>query len=339
MIELDGSHGEGGGQILRTSLSLALLTGQPFHLRHVRAGRSRPGLQPQHLMCVTAAAHIGHGHCRGASMHSTDLVFEPGPVAAGTYHFPIRTAGATSLVLHTLYLPLARQAEASAIRIEGGTHVNASPSFHFLHYTWGAYLAQLGLRVRLDMPRAGFYPRGGGELRANILPATTLAGFQGLTDEPIASALVVSAVGGLPEHIVRRQAERAAQGLKQLGLEVEVRQEELPGGPGTICGVLLPTAPAPTFFFALGERGKTAERVADEAVAQVETYLERRPGVDEHSADQLLLPLALAEGPSRFRVACISSHLLTNAAVIRKFLTRAIHIDGDEGQPGEVRIE
>src|SRR5689334_14975251 len=147
MVELDGSLGEGGGQILRSSLALSLITGQPFHVRKVRAGRAKPGLQPQHLMSVVAAAHIGKAHTEGARLQSTDLVFEPGPVSAGSYHFPIRTAGATGLVLHTIYLPLAVQKEPSTVRIEGGTHVTASPCFHFLQYTWSAYLRQLGLRI------------------------------------------------------------------------------------------------------------------------------------------------------------------------------------------------
>lgn len=340
MVEIDGAQGEGGGQILRSSLALSLLTGQPFHLRHVRAGRARPGLQPQHLMSVVAAARVGAAQTRGASLRSTDLAFEPGPVSAGTYHFPIRTAGATGLVLQTLYLPLCRQGEASEVRVEGGTHVSASPCFHFLQHTWRPYLAQLGLEVVLDMPRAGFYPRGGGEVCATIRPAPRLAGFAGLDAKPIEAALVLSAVAGLPEAIATRQARQARKRLKQLGLEVEVEEEAWPGGPGTMCGILLPTEPVPTFFFALGERGKPAEKVADEAAEQVRSYLGSGPGaVDEHSADQLLLPLGFAAGPSRFRVARVSSHLLTNAAVLAHFLPRSITIEGVEGEPGWVRIE
>src|SRR5262249_5410824 len=132
MLQLDGSHGEGGGQILRTSLALSLVTGKAFHLRNVRAGRSKPGLQPQHLMSVQAAAQIGQARLRGATRGSTDLVFEPGTVVPGKSHFAIGTAGATGLVLHTVYLPLALAGAPSTLTIEGGTHVNASPCFHFL---------------------------------------------------------------------------------------------------------------------------------------------------------------------------------------------------------------
>src|SRR5690242_12441798 len=160
MIELDGSHGEGGGQILRTSLALSLLTRQPFHLRNVRAKRAKPGLQPQHLMSVRAAATIGQAQLRGASLHSTDLVFEPGETVPGKYHFPIGTAGATGLVLQTLYLPLALgTSQPSEVVVQGGTHVSTSPVFHFLDTTWRPHLERIGLRIKLRMVRPGFYPR------------------------------------------------------------------------------------------------------------------------------------------------------------------------------------
>src|SRR5262249_1323444 len=159
MIEIDGSQGEGGGQILRTSLALSLLTRKSFHLFNIRAGRAKPGLQPQHLMSVRAAAAIGQANLRGASKDSSDLVFEPGQVSAGRFHFPIGTGGATGLVLHTVYLPLAlRGPGPSELILEGGTHVNVSPCFHFLDTTWRAYMELLGINVGMRMVRPGFYP-------------------------------------------------------------------------------------------------------------------------------------------------------------------------------------
>lgn len=339
MIELDGSHGEGGGQILRTSLALSLITGKPFHLRNIRAGRTNPGLQPQHLMSVQAAAAIGQARLLGASRGSSELTFEPGPVAAGTYHFPIGTAGATSLVLHTIYLPLALAAEPSEVTIEGGTHVKASPCFHFLDTTWRRWMQLVDVKVGLHMRRPGFYPRGGGLLQAHIAPCARLKAFAELQPAAAAEVTGFSAVAGLPEHIARRQAEHAAQRLKkELRLPVEVTQESWPGGPGSVLALILDTAPVPTLFFALGERGKPAERVADEAVAQVVRFQHaKQPGVDEHSADQLLLPLCLAQGTSTFPVAQVSSHLLTNAAVIRRFVDCDLTIEGCEGGPGIVK--
>jgi RNA 3'-terminal phosphate cyclase (ATP) len=339
MLELDGSFGEGGGQILRTSLALSLLTGRAFHLRNVRAGRPKPGLQPQHLMSVRAAATIGQAQTRSASLGSSDLVFEPGEVKAGKYRFDVGTAGATGLVLHTLYLPLAlRGATPSELTLIGGTHVSTSPCFHFLDTTWRRYLDLCGLRVSLRMSWPGFYPRGGGVVEAFIQPCGKLHGIP-LGTRGSVKASGFSAVAGLDASIARRQARRALFRLQQYGLKANLREEKWEGGPGSVLAVELDTTPVPTLFFALGARGKLAERVADEAVEQVIAYLDTGDAlVDAHSADQIVLPLALAEGPSEYLVAEVTRHLATNIAVIRRFLDRDIVCEGAEGEPGVVRI-
>lgn len=337
MIELDGAQGEGGGQILRTSLALSLITGQAFHLRNLRAGRSKPGLQPQHLMSVQAAAAVGQATVRGANLASKDLVFEPGAVQPGKYHFKIGTAGATALVLHAIYLPLALSGGPSTVTIEGGTHVKAAPCFHFLQATWRAYLEALGVDVHLHMHRPGFYPRGGGLIQADIAPCPALRGLVLDHMAPVRTATGFSAVAGLPEQIMRRQAETIARRMQELGLEGEVRQEILNGGLGTLAGIELSTTPAPTFFFALGQRGKPAEVVANEAMDQAEGFLRAQPpGIDEHSADQMVLPIALSEQPSDFPVARLSTHLLTNIGVIRRFVEVELTWSGRLGQPGRV---
>jgi RNA 3'-terminal phosphate cyclase (ATP) len=338
IIEIDGSFGEGGGQILRTSLALALLTGKPFHLRNLRARRQKPGLQPQHLMSVRAAAEVGQAKLRGAALGSCDLTFEPGEVRPGKYTFDIRTAGATGLVLHTVYLPLAlRGGEPSEVTLIGGTHVSTSPSFHFLDGTWRPYLAAMGLRVGLRMQRPGFYPRGGGVVEAFLQPCPGLRGLT-LLERGAVQVTGVSAVAGLDVGIARRQARRATHRLSQEGLEVRIDEEHWPGGPGSVLALELDTAPAPTVFVALGARGKPAEAVADEAVDQVSAYLAAGAPVDVHSADQIVLPLALAEGPSAYRAAAISLHLTTNVAVIGLFVEREITCEGEMGQPGVVRV-
>jgi RNA 3'-terminal phosphate cyclase (ATP) len=324
---------------LRTSLALALVTGKPFHLRNIRAGREKPGLQPQHLMCVQAAAEIGRAVVRGAHLKSKDLVFEPGDVAPGDYYFKIGTAGATSLVLHTIYLPLALAKSASTVVIEGGTHVKASPCYHFLAHTWSAYLRAIGIHIDLSLERTGFYPRGGGSITASIKPCSVIAPFQGISDQPITKATIQCGLAQLPAHISERMLAVAVQRMKELGLECATLTETWPGGPGCMLGIELPTRPAATMFFALGERGKRAEGVAHEAAEQVMRHLDTQPvAVDAHSADQLLLPLALADGPSRFRVAEVTSHLLTNAATIGHFVDRPITIDGEEGDAGVVTV-
>jgi RNA 3'-phosphate cyclase len=338
-IEIDGAIGEGGGQVLRTSLALSLITGQSFHMRKIRAGRAKPGLQAQHLMSVKAAAEIGRAKVRGAHLGSSDLLFEPGEVTPGGFHFKIGTAGATSLVLHTIYLPLALAGGASSIVIEGGTHVKASPCFHFLAHSWRTYMQGLGIQIELTLDRVGFYPRGGGLIRAQIEACAGIQPFCGLATPSIASAIIHVGSAGIPDHVADRLTQTAVAGLASLGLQASTMREVWSGGPGCMLGIELPTAPAPTFFFGLGEKGKSAEAVAADAVDQVAAYLTALPlGVDEHSADQLLLPLALAAGRSEFPVSAISSHLRTNADIIRKFVDRGISCLGEDGEPGRVVI-
>jgi RNA 3'-terminal phosphate cyclase (ATP) len=217
--------------------------------------------------------------------------------------------------------------------------VSASPCFHFLETTWRRYLDRLGLRAGLKMVHPGFYPRGGGVVEAHLEPCARLRGLTARERGPVAVS-GFSAVAGLPRHIAERQARRAAHRLKQrYGLEADIREEEWPGGPGSVLALVLDTAPVPVLVFALGERGKPAERVADEAVDQAAAYLDAAPAaVDCHSADQVVLPLALAAGPSEFTVAEVTAHLLTNVAVIRRFVDREIVCEGREGEPGRVRI-
>jgi len=338
-LELDGSFGEGGGQILRSSLALSLLTGRPFHLIKVRAGRTKPGLQPQHLQSVRSAAVIGNATLTGDRLGSTELTFEPGTVRSGSYRFDIGTAGATGLVLHTLYLPLAlRGTGPSELTLTGGTHVRTSPCYHFLERTWLPYMSRCGLKISLRLHRPGYYPRGGGLMEVFIQPTPRLTGVRILDRGPL-RVTSFSAVAGLPESIASRQARQASKRLKAHGLKVDIQERTWEGGPASFIALELDTSPAPTLFFALGERGKPSEKVADEAADQVIAYVERGPAlVDPHSADQLVLPLALAEGPSCYRVTEITRHLNTNSAVIRQFVDREIVIEGEEGQPGTVRI-
>jgi RNA 3'-terminal phosphate cyclase (ATP) len=340
VIELDGSFGEGGGQILRSSLALSLLTGKPFHLRNVRAGRAKPGLQPQHLMSVRSAADVGQAETRGASLRSTDLEFRPGKVRPGPCRFDIGTAGATGLVLHTLYLPLALHAAGpSHLTLVGGTHVKTSPCYHFLAATWRRYMELLGLRLDMTMAHPGFYPRGGGVVEARLEACARLKRLT-LRERGSIKVSGFSAVAGLPDHIARRQARRACFRLEQrYGIDADIREEEWPGGPGTVLALLVETEPVPALFFGIGERGKPAERVADEAFEQAAAYLDAAPAaVDCHSADQIVLPLALAEGPSEYTVSEVTQHLLTNVAVIRRFIDREIVCEGGEGEPGRVHI-
>lgn len=340
MLEIDGSFGEGGGQILRSALALSLLSGKPFKLFNIRARRKpKPGLQPQHLASVRAAATIGSAKITGASVGSSVITFEPGPVAAGNYRFDIGTAGATALVLHTVYLPLAwKQNGPSEVIFTGGTHVNNSPCFHFLDFTWRKYLEKIGINIRLKMTRPGFYPRGGGEVVAHIQPTAAIQPLHLTKRQPITKASGFSAMAGLPDHVAKRQARRASVRLEDAGIAANFEQQEWQGGPGSVLGITLDEAPVPTSFFGLGARGKPAEAVADEAADEALAFVQADAPVDAHSADQIVLPLALAKGPSEYRVGNMTKHLTTNIAVIRMFLEREITCEGEEGSPGSVRI-
>jgi RNA 3'-terminal phosphate cyclase (ATP) len=340
LIEIDGAEGEGGGQMLRTSLALSLVTRRAFRLRNIRARRSSPGLRPQHLASVRAAAVIGQAHVVGDRLGSTDLAFTPGKVCPGRYRFPIGTAGATSLLLQAIYLPLLRCTEPSDLLLEGGTHVRASPSFHYLMTTWSAYLTLLGAEVRLTMHRPGFYPRGGGCLQATIAPCPRIRPLQLLERGQIERLDGTSAVAGLPQEIANRQARRAESRLQRLGLRSSIQIETWEGGPGTMLALYARCSPVSSTFVGLGERGKPAERVADEAVDALTVYLERAPAaLEPHAADQIVLPLALAEGASEFSVSEVTLHLRTNLDVIAQFVPRRFVCEGELGQPGRVCIE
>ncbi|MCE9560995.1 MAG: RNA 3'-phosphate cyclase [Planctomycetes bacterium] len=340
MIELDGSEGEGGGQILRSALALSILTGKPFKLINIRANRSKPGLAPQHVMCVKAAGTISGATYKGASNGSAVLYFEPNAVKPGKYVFSIGTAGATSLVLHTIALPLAlRGSSLSDITITGGTHNTHAPCYHFLETTWTAYLRRMGIVIDVEMIRPGFYPRGGGEIRAVIHPCNRVNGLSILTCPELTTAGGFSAFADLPESVGRRQARRLSVRLKSEGIESHIPVEQWEAAnPGTVAAVIFRQAPVPPLFFGLGERGKPAESVADEAADEAIAFRDAKCPVDPHSADQLLLPLVFSPDASEYRTSEITRHLTTNIATVRKFVDRDVTLDAEEGYAGIVRI-
>jgi RNA 3'-terminal phosphate cyclase (ATP) len=340
MIELDGSEGEGGGQIVRSALTLALLTGQPFRLVNIRAQRRKPGLQSQHLTCVKAAAEIGQAQYIGAEIGSRSLYFEPRTVQGGNYRWDIGTAGAVALVLQTVFLPLLlRTHQPSQVAIIGGTHVPHAPCAHYLLHTWVGYLQRLGLEISLELIRPGFYPRGGGQIIAILQPSSQVQSLQLLERPVIDTALIWSACAHLRRSVAERQAHRLRERLQAAGLQTELKMERWQSlSPGSMAAVVFQQTVVPTLLFALGERGKPAEVVADAAADQALSFLRSEAPVDPFAADQLLLPLAFSRQPSVYRTSCITRHLTTNAQVIRRFLATEITINGNEGSPGIVRI-
>jgi RNA 3'-terminal phosphate cyclase (ATP) len=260
---------------------------------------------------------------------------------SGDYHFSIGTAGATGLVLHTLYLPLALHGSGpSRLTLVGGTHVSANPCFHFLDTTWRPYMGLLGINVQLGMVRPGFYPRGRGVIVADIIPSSGMRGLVLPQRGLISRATAFGAVASLPESIADRQTRRTLERLRGRGIDIAIHNQSWTGGPGTVLAITLQTTPVPTMFFGLGARGKPAEKVADEAVDQALAYLDAETAfVDPHSADQLVLPLAIVDGPSNFGVTQVTAHLQTNIGVIRRFVDRAIVCRGQAGEPGVVKID
>lgn len=319
MIELDGAAGEGGGQILRTALTLSMITGQPFRIRDIRARRPKPGLMRQHLVAVQAAQQVSNARVTGAEVGASELAFVPGAIAAGDYDVAIGTAGSCTLVLQTVILALLHADQPSTIRISGGTHNAMAPPVQFLQRAWLPLLARMGARIAIDCERYGFYPAGGGVVTASIAPCARLAPIDCLERGALVEAYAEAFVAGIPASVAKREL---AQVGAAFGWDKEqLRLRGLPAGQGPGNALLLTLAyEAHTeVVAAFGARGVTAEAVADRAVAEARAHIASGAAIGEHLADQLMLPLALAGGGS-FSLAAVSGHSATNAAVIERFL-------------------
>jgi RNA 3'-terminal phosphate cyclase (ATP) len=342
MIRIDGSFGEGGGQILRSALTLAAARGVGVRIENIRARRPKPGLRAQHLAAVRAAARICNADVTGDRIGSRELTFEPGEVAAGEYRFEIGTAGSAALVLQTVFLPLAMAGGASLVTVCGGTHNPWAPCFEYLQRCWLAALEPMGVRAELHLDRAGFYPAGGGRIEARIPPAPPPAEWRPIRLErrgELRALTGFSAVANLPTRIGQRQQRRAVERLESLGLAGRIERVQLEAdSPGTVLFLHLQFEQGSAAFFGLGARGKPAERVADEAVDALAEYWRTEAPVDPHLADQLLLPAALCAGESCFATSRLTDHLRTNAHVIERLLARRITIDGAAGAAGTVTV-
>lgn len=338
-IEIDGSFGEGGGQILRTSLSLSIITGNPFEIKNIRARRKNPGLRPQHLASVRSAASISSADLEGAKPGSTNLKFIPKEVKSGKYEFDIGTAGATSLVLQTIFFPLALEGKSvSVVNIRGGTHVPLSPPYEYLKEEWLLFMKRIGFRADLELKRAGFYPKGGGEIVSRIEPVATVSPLEIRERGELLKVSGTSAVAGLPIVVAERGKNRVTEILRENRIPNEVEARELSSyGRGAIIFLKAVFKNTTVSFSALGEIGKRMESVAEEACRKLIDFLESDATVDENIADQLILPLALSPGRSFLKIPKTTEHIKTNAEVVRKFLEgvkiqtegREVLIEGD----------
>ena len=339
MIELDASFGEGGGQILRSALTLSVISGAGVRLSNIRVRRAQPGLKAQHLAAVRAAAEISGARVEGARVGSQSLQFEPGALHGGNYRFDIGTAGSVCLLLQTVLVPLSLAAEPSRLTLTGGTHVPWSPCYEFVSRSWLPTLHRLGFRAETVLERAGFYPRGGAVVRAAIEPVAAITPLSLTRRGRLLAIRGVSAVARLPSGIAERQRKRSLERLTFLGVPVEIElRTVVADSPGTFVFLCAEYEEARCAFSALGARGKPAERVADEACDELVAHLEQPGAVEPHLADQLLVPLTFAAGVSEFSTSRVSQHLVTNAELLGYFVQTAPVVTGSPGAPGTVRV-
>ena len=326
MLKLDGSQGEGGGQILRTSLALSMCLGKAFHIYHIRATRQKPGLQPQHLAAVKAAASIAHAEVKGAELGSQTLSFVPQTVEGGEYRFAIGTAGSTSLLFQTLLPALMRARHASRVILEGGTHNPMAPPFEFLNHAFLPLINRMGPTVKARLVRPGYVPAGGGELDISIQPLNNLRPLTILQRGKLVEIRAEVMLSHLPAHIAQRELAVIAESLHLPDSCLSVHSDTSAIGPGNCVSISIQSEMITEVFTALGKRGLPAEQVASQVVSEASEYLASDIPVGPYLADQLLLPLALA-GSGAFVTGPPCLHTTTNMAVIQQFIEKPFTLE------------
>lgn len=332
MIDIDGSAGEGGGQILRTALSLSMCTGQPVRIDAIRARRPKPGLMRQHLACVTAAQAVCGATVEGAELGSARVVFRPGPIAAGAYTFAIGTAGSCLLVLQTVLPALLQAPGESRLTLTGGTHNPMAPSFHFIDRCFAPLLRRTGAGLSLRLVRHGFYPAGGGEVQARITPAEGgLQPFDLLARGERAGADAECLVPGLSPRIAERELALLARALGWTEAQLQTPAINRGEGPGNALIATLRHEHVTEVVTAIGAKGRSAEQVAQEAIDALRAYGASTAAAGPHLADQLALPLALAvhhtRRPASYTCTEVTEHTRTNLETIRQFLPLQASVD------------
>ncbi|HHJ39881.1 MAG: RNA 3'-phosphate cyclase [Methylothermaceae bacteria B42] len=335
-LRIDGSQGEEGGQILRTSLALSLHLQRPIHLVNIRAKRQKPGLRRQHLACVLAAAELSHAKVTGAHLGSQEILFIPGPIQPGNYRFDIGTAGSTTLLLQAILLPLLLAPSPSHITLCGGTHNPKAPPFDFLERTFLPQLEKMGAHVDLQLERPGFYPQGGGIIHVSINPVCHLQPIDILSRGAIKTIHAKAIVADLPRHIGERELNTLTELIK---LKPENCQlQELKGcGVGNVVTVEVINEEITEVFTGYGQRGIRAEKVAQHLATEVQRYLSAEVPVGPYLADQILLPMALAGG-GQFLTLPPTRHTLTNIQVIEAFLPLRFDVSKQKQHQWHIRL-
>lgn len=338
MITIDGSFGEGGGQILRTALALSLVTGKPFRIKNIRAKRKKPGLMRQHLTAVNAAADIGNAVIEGNEIRATNLVFVPSGVKSGKYHFAIGSAGSCTLVLQAILPGLMLAEGASEILLEGGTHNPMAPPYDFLEKAFLPLLNRMGAEVNISLERHGFYPAGGGRIKVRVKPTNGLKRIDLLERGRLLGKNAKALVSHIPEQIAHRELKviRDHLGLERDNLEAIVVKDS--PGPGNVLNVEIESENITEVFTGFGERGIRAEKVAADTAKLAGRYLSSEAAVGKYLADQLLIPMAMAGG-GRFSTVAPTLHTKTNAEIISKFLQVSINMKELKSGPWEMEIK
>lgn len=325
MLEIDASYGEGGGQLLRTAVALAAITGTPVQLSRVRAGRAKPGLAPQHLAAVRAVAQICGAQLEELALGAQELRFEPGALRAGSFEFDIGTAGSITLLLQALLPVLLRAPGPSEVLVRGGTDVRAAPPLDYFTHVLLRLLRPMGVNVQLQERRRGYFPRGGGEVQLRVAPAR----LQALRLESAGELVAVHGmahVANLPLHIAERMRDAAQARLAPRSRPVHIETRVL--GPAQAIaqgGAIVLWAQTQHSTLGAGrvaERGLRAEVLGEAAAADLQAELDSGAAVDVHAADQLLIYTALAEGESRYSTREVSRHAQTAMWLIEQFLPR-----------------
>lgn len=336
MRVVDGARGEGGGQVLRTVLSLSLLSGEPIQVVNIRAGRKRPGLLRQHLCAVKLACEVGRAEVEGAELGSRELIFRPRTIASGHFDCSVGTAGSATLVLQTVMPALLTAKGRSTLALEGGTHNPFAPPFEFFARAFLPLMNRMGPRVEVELDRPGFYPAGGGRMRVSIEPATQLEPLDLREGGLVRSCTAIAAVAGLSASIARRELDELGQRLGWAGEQLRVQVLPAAVGPGNVLSAVIESEHVTEVFTGFGEKGVRAEQVAERVAANVHAYLEAGVPVGRHLADQLLLPLALAKGGA-FRTLALTEHTRTQLALLRDVLGTSFEVV-EQGPAVEVRV-
>ena len=342
MIEVDGAHGEGGGQLLRMAVALSALTDTPVRVVRIRADRPTPGLAAQHVTAIDAVAKLCGGEVAGLAVGSSTIEFRPGGgLVPGRFSFDVGTAGSVTLILQAV-LPVAAAAGGPVrVRLVGGTDVRWSPPIDYFGRVFLPLIRRLGAHVDVEVLRRGYYPRGGGIVEVAIEPTRSWSSFVPAEGLDIQRVRGIAHASNLPEDVPKRMkhaALRRLHGIPDVKVEDRTYRGEEAIGQGGALVLSAETTASLLGSDSLAERGKPSERIGEEAAASLRAEMEAAATLDVHAADQLLVYLARGDGPSRFRVQAVSGHSETIMWLIPQFLSCRFAI-AREGNGWQVKVE